>query len=80
MITFALYPISLFEGGGRFVLYVILPAAFMGSVPASFVKSASWIDLLQLGLAAAIISTLALIIFSRGLKRYESGSAIQAQY
>jgi len=79
IITFAIYPISLFEGGGRFVLYVILPAAFMGSVPAGFVKSADWINLAQLSLAVIVLAGLAFFVFQRGLRRYESGSAIQIQ-
>ena len=79
LITFALYPINLFEGGGRFVLFTIIPAAFMGAVPAEYVRSASWESLGLLILAAGLLGTLGLVTFHAGLKRYESGSAINAQ-
>jgi ABC-2 type transport system permease protein len=79
IITFAIYPINLFEGGARFVLFVLVPAAFMGAVPAEFVRSASWASLLQLLGAALILAALAVLVFHRGLRRYESGSAIQVQ-
>jgi ABC-2 type transport system permease protein len=78
-ITFALYPINLFEGGARFILFIVLPAAFMGSVPAEFVRGASWTVLLEMLAAAVILLSLALLVFQRGLRRYESGSAIQVQ-
>jgi ABC-2 type transport system permease protein len=79
IITFALYPIRLFEGGARFMLYVMVPAAFLGSVPANFVSNASWSSLLQLTLAATLLLILALFSFSRGLQKYESGSIINIQ-
>jgi ABC-2 type transport system permease protein len=79
ILTFALYPLSLFDGSARFVLFTILPAALMGALPAGFVRAFSWTGLAQLLAAAAVFLTLALTVFQRGLRRYESGSAIQVQ-
>lgn len=78
-ITFALYPINLFEGGARFVLFILLPAAFMGSVPAEYIRSASWLTLSQMLAAALLLGAFALGLFHRGMRRYESGSAIHIQ-
>jgi len=79
IITFALYPINLFEGGGRFLLFTLIPAAFVGAVPAEYVRSASWqsLGLLILGTGSLII--LGSWSFYAGLRRYESGSAINVQ-
>lgn len=79
LITFALYPINLFEGSAKVILFLLIPAAFIGSVPADYVKTASWSSLLQLLAAASSLLCLALFVFHRGLRRYESGSAIQIQ-
>ena len=79
MITFALYPITLFDGTAKFLLFTLLPAAFVGAVPAEFVRSFSWGVLGQLIGATLIFLVLAVVIFQRGLQRYESGSAIQTQ-
>lgn len=79
MITFSLYPINLFEGGARFLLFTIVPAAFIGAVPAEFVRSFEWPLLGEMLLAAAVLTGLAITVFYRGLRRYESGSAIQTQ-
>ena len=79
MITFSIYPTTLFDGSARLILFTIIPAALIGAVPAEFIRSFSWETLAQLVGAALISFTLALIVFHRGLRRYESGSAIQVQ-
>jgi ABC-2 type transport system permease protein len=79
MITFAIYPITLFDQTARILLFTLIPAAFMGAVPAGFVRSFSWDLLGQMALAAVVFLTLAIVIFCQGLRRYESGSAIQVE-
>ncbi len=79
MVTFALYPITLFDQTARFMLFTIVPAAFMGAVPAGFVRDFSWTLLGQMALAAGVFLTLAILLFHAGLRRYESGSAIQVE-
>jgi len=79
IITFSIYPITLFDGSARFILFTIIPAAFVGAIPAEFVNAFSWSNFALLITGAATFLTLALVTFHRGLRRYESGSAIQAQ-
>jgi ABC-2 type transport system permease protein len=79
MVTFALYPITLFNNAAKLILFIIIPAAFMGAVPAGFVRGFSWSSLGLMCLAAAGFMGLAIIIFQLGLHRYESGSAIQVE-
>lgn len=79
MITFAVYPITLFEGSARFILFTLIPAAFVGAIPAEFVRTFTWGGLAQLVGASVVMLSLAVFVFYRGLRRYESGSAIQIQ-
>ncbi len=79
MVTFAIYPITLFGQGARFILFILIPAAFIGAVPAGFVRSFSWSTLGIMALAAAGFLALAVLVFHLGLRRYESGSAIQVE-
>jgi hypothetical protein len=51
----------------------------MGAVPAGFVRSFSWSSIGFMILAAAGFLALALFLFQLGLRRYESGSAIQVE-
>jgi ABC-2 type transport system permease protein len=76
LITFSLYPFGLFQGWVRLLLFTLIPSAFIGAVPVEIVETHSLV--LLGGLAgAAVISVLVLgIIFKLGLRRYESGSAI----
>ncbi len=79
ILTFSLYPINLFDGTAKLLLFTVIPAAFVGALPAEFVRSAGWPRLAQLLAAAAALLALALFVFYRGLRRYESGSAIQTR-
>jgi ABC-2 type transport system permease protein len=79
MVTFALYPITLFNNTAKLVLFILVPAAFMGAVPAGFVRNFSWSTLGLMSLAAAGFLSLAVLLFRLGLRRYESGSAIQVE-
>lgn len=79
IVTFALYPITIFDGSARIILYTLLPAALIGAVPVEFVRTFSWGELGQLLGSSLIFLVLATVVFHRGLRRYESGSAFQIQ-
>ncbi len=79
IMTFSLYPINLFDGTAKFLLFTIIPAAFIGAVPAEFVRAFAWSKLAQLLGATLVLLGLAVGLFHRGLRRYESGSAIQVR-
>ena len=79
MITFGIYPYSLFDNYAKLILFTLVPAALMGAVPAEFITQFSWQTLAQLLLGAMIFLGLAVTVFRLGLKRYESGSAIQIE-
>jgi ABC-2 type transport system permease protein len=79
MITFAIYPISLFDPAARLLLFTLVPAALMGALPASYVRSSGWDTLAQLALGAPVFLDLAVGVFHLGLRRYESGSAVQTE-
>ena len=79
VITFGIYPISLFDNYAKLILFTVIPAAFIGAVPANFTLSFSWQSLAELLAGAVIFLSIAVYVFRLGLKRYESGSAIQVE-
>jgi ABC-2 type transport system permease protein len=79
MITFGIYPITLFDNTAKVILFTLIPAALMGAVPAEFVRSFTWQNLTELLIGAATFLLLAVAVFRLGLRRYESGSAIQTE-
>jgi ABC-2 type transport system permease protein len=79
MLTFGIYPITLFDNYAKFILFTIIPAALMGAVPAEFITDFSWQVLAELLFGAAAFLSISVTVFRLGLKRYESGSGIQVE-
>ena len=79
VITFALYPLHLFDGTAKLLLFTVIPTAFVGAVPAEFVTEFTWRNFLMLLGAALGFCFLAIAAFHLGLHRYESGSGIQVE-
>lgn len=79
IITFGIYPITLFDNYAKLILFTLIPAAFIGAVPAEFIQQFSWQNLAELLAGAVVFLSLAGYVFRLGLKRYESGSAIQVE-
>jgi len=73
-VTFSLYPEPLFGGVLRLVLFTVIPAGWVGYVPAHVASRASAGELLALVVAACTYLRLASAMFDRGLRRYASGS------
>ncbi len=76
LLTFSLYPGGLFQGWIKFVLLTILPAAFVAWVPVELIKTHSLQSLAILAGFALGGASLATLAFYVGLRRYESGSAL----
>jgi ABC-2 type transport system permease protein len=79
IITFGIYPITLFDNYAKLILFTLIPAAFIGAVPAEFIRTFTWQSLAELLVGAVIFLLLAVAVFRLGLKRYESGNAIQVE-
>ena len=79
MITFALYPEPIFGGGVRLLLYTLIPSAFAGFLPARLVHAPSLAHLSVTVGGAGVIAVVALCMFQRGLRRYESGNQVGAR-
>jgi ABC-2 type transport system permease protein len=76
LITLAMYPDSLFQGGIRFIMFTIIPAALVGGMPYTIVKTLNWQAMAVLASLALLFIALMTAVFYGGLKKYESGSAV----
>jgi ABC-2 type transport system permease protein len=74
LITFSLYPEPLFGGALRLLLFTVLPAGFVGYVPARLVRDPSLVDAGLLLLAVTGYVAAAAWVFRRGLRSYSGGS------
>jgi ABC-2 type transport system permease protein len=74
LVTFSTYPPTLFSGALKLVLFTLLPAGFIGYLPAELVRDFGWGGLLAAVGGAAAYMLLAIAVFHAGLRRYESGN------
>lgn len=74
LIHFTTYPATIFDRGVRVILYTVLPAGLISTLPVELVREFDWIRLLWLAGAAAAFLGLGVWTFHRGLRRYESGN------
>lgn len=68
------YPVDIFAGAAKVLLYTAVPAAFVSSVPAGLVED---FDVGEAALLVAVAATFAMAAwttFTLGLRRYTSGS------
>lgn len=79
LVTFSTYPLNLFNGGVRLLLFTIMPAGFISFVPLQLLRQFNW------PLLGGLIGFLFLFcsaaggLFHLGLRRYESGNLLGMQ-
>ncbi len=76
LITFGLYPVDIFPPTVRLLLYTLVPAAFVSSLPVGLLYHFDWAKLMALLLFTVTITALARWVFGLGLRRYESGNLV----
>jgi len=74
MLLLGAYPVDLFAGAIRIVLFTVVPAAFVSAVPARLIETFDGGRALALGGAAATFALAGAATFTAGLRRYTSGS------
>ena len=73
-LMFSLYPDTLFTGPIRWILFTVIPAGFVGYLPAELIRAPSALTAAELAVAVIAYALLAAWVFKRGLRAYSSGS------
>jgi ABC-2 type transport system permease protein len=73
-LMFSLYPDTLFTGPLRWILFTIIPAGFVGYLPATLIRAPNVWTALNIALGVTAYGLLAVWVFQRGLRAYSSGS------
>lgn len=76
MISFSIYPEGVYKGVVKFIIYTMVPAAFVSFVPVRILTAFSWKWFGILLLAVVVWTTFSYWFFYRGLRKYESGNLI----
>ena len=76
LITFSTYPESIYGGFVKFLIYTVVPAAYIAFVPIRFVMTYDIKELLILISVAAIYIGITSLICKKALLKYESGNSM----
>ena len=79
LVTFSTYPMNIFSGAVKLLLFTIVPAGFISFVPLQLIKQFAW-PLLggMIGFTTLFVGAAA-GLFQLGLRRYESGNLLGMQ-
>lgn len=73
-LMFSLYPDTLFTGPMRWILFTIIPAGFVGYLPAELIRAPAMGTAVAIVAGVAAYCVVAAWVFARGLRVYNSGS------
>ncbi len=79
MLGMSLYPETSFTGIIKFISFTFIPVFFFNWVPVRLIKFFDWQHLFYMFVVWLITLGLAVLVFNRGLKRYESGNLINVK-
>jgi ABC-2 type transport system permease protein len=74
MILLGAYPVDVFAGAVKVVLYTVVPAAFVSSVPARLIEDFDLVRALGLAGVAVLFAGAGWATFTLGLRRCTSGA------
>jgi ABC-2 type transport system permease protein len=77
VVTFSLYPEPLFGGALRVLLFTLVPAGFVGYVPARLIRAPTIGLAAELVVVAAAYAAVSTAVFMRGLRSYCGGSRLE---
>lgn len=73
-LMFSLYPDTLFTGPMRWVLFTMIPAGFVGYLPAELIRAPAVSTAFAIAAGVIAYAVVAAWLFERGLRVYSSGS------
>lgn len=79
LLGFTLYPQTVFHGVLKLIMFTVIPAFFIATLPVELMNNFSWEMLGAMFLFWLLTFFLAVWIFNRGMKSYESGNLINVK-
>lgn len=74
LITLTIYPEKMFNGFIKFLMYTAVPAIYIAQFPVRLVQNFSFKNLGIEILAIGFLVSLAILVYNKGLKKYEGGN------
>ncbi len=74
LLHFSTYPTVIFDQSVKFILFTLIPAGFVSTLPVELVRQFDPLRFLALAGGALLFLGLGVLVFHLGLRRYESGN------
>lgn len=79
IIHFSTYPSGIFEGGTKALLFTLIPAGFINTIPVKVIRQFDPVFFAAVVGATMAFLVAACLVFRAGLRRYESGNLMQVR-
>jgi ABC-2 type transport system permease protein len=79
LVSFSTYPMNIFNGVVRLLLFTVLPAGFVSFIPLQLLHRFTWPLVGAMVGGTVVIVAIAVGMFELGVKRYESGNLLGMQ-
>jgi ABC-2 type transport system permease protein len=76
LINFSTYPGSIYRGWIKLLTFTLIPSAMVGHLPVELLRRFDPVLFLEVAGFAALSVLVAVVVFRRGLRRYESGNLL----
>lgn len=76
LITLTIYPEQMFPGFMRLVMYTAIPAMYVAHIPVGLMDNIGAAPIILFISAAIIFPILMVLLYEKGLKKYESGNGV----
>ena len=76
LMSFGGYPLSIFSDTAKMILLTLIPAGFISTIPVELLTQFQWKWFFTLIGFTLLIFLIAVFVFYRGLRKYESGNMI----
>lgn len=79
MVNFATYPGTIFKKGIKLILYTVIPVGIANYIPVDIIINFNLGSFGIVILFAMVLSSIAFVIFYKGLKRYSSSNLMSSR-
>jgi len=76
LIALSSYPLSVYQGITKIIILLVIPAGFVSGIPVELLRSFNWTWLIYMIGFTILITLVAITVFYKGLKKYESGNLL----
>ncbi len=74
--TFSTYPERIFGSGIKVLLYTVIPAAYISYLPIKIIESFNMLYIVLIFIVGMIYIQVAILVFNKAMKCYESGNLV----